>query len=132
MQRPEVADQCRYHDNDMFAILLGCRNVVKPCGRETNPSRSGSHTTTHQVDYTRPSPLGSAHACRASSSRHRRVLRAPAPSEYHTHFRADGWRSYAGYPELWISAIMPRPYLCRAEGYGAARNLFFSTICAVN
>src|SRR5262249_51801843 len=54
--------------------------------------------TAHRVDCTFPFPHGSARACRSSLLIHRRVLRAPAPSEYHTHFPADGWQSYAGMP----------------------------------
>jgi len=49
--------------------------------------------TTHRVDCKLPFPLGSARACRSSLLTHRHVLRAPAPSEYHTHFPADGWQS---------------------------------------
>ena len=53
-------------------------------------------TTTHRVDCTRLAPRGSARMYRSSWGTHRRVLRAPALSEYHSHFPADGWQTSAG------------------------------------
>src|SRR5262245_50256545 len=54
--------------------------------------------TTHQVDCAPPSHRGLAHVCKSSWLTHWRVLRAPAPYEYHSHLPADGWQSYgAGY-----------------------------------